>query len=294
MSLAGFSQQLFEWIRSPWIAWKTALTEARIRQSVRSEDALLAFVAGGRPFQSRILVDSTDFVCPELTLHAAEFNDLVDSVPLSFRICLDLTGDQRTILESSITLSQEPLLIEGIAIRWSGTRLAELRGPAVLRIRVENKDVATFPLTLLSWNDFAEQIRVTDLQLHATLRDRRVIALPGRIGKDQLVSVAPSFTVENPGLAPNSVFSGRFIVFQGDHVLAGVPLEIRPDRERIEFRMKPARLPKPLLAEVPVEVRVEIATRAKATHSIDVLDAAPITTFDGSLSADAATIPVSE
>lgn len=174
-----------------------------------------------------------------------------------------------------------------MAIRWRGTSLARLQGQAVLRVFVAEMELASFPLVLVSTAQILERLRVSALCLNAQLAGGKRVSLPRRIVVGRLEAVAPSFTVECPNLAPGSEFGGRLLLLQGKRVLAGVPFRVRLDRGKIEIKTGRAQAPSGIAPGDSVELRVEIAGMVKATHEILTLGSDPITSFDGSLTAEA-------
>lgn len=293
MNLWRIIEVIWRLLSTPGLAWRTAITEARIRESLHCEDAILAMLAEGKPYQSQGLADSTEFICPEFTIHTQGFNQWVQSASAELTIVLVRGWQRISLLKAPIILSPTPWEFGGVAIKWSGTSMSTARGSGSLRVLVAAKEIVRFPLHLYTWNDLALALRVTELRINVTLSGGQVQPIPARVGQDRLVSISPSFVVESPCIAPASRFPGRILVAQGDQLIAEAPLVVCTTAARVAFQVKPVRITSALRANIPMRIVVEIATVAKASHSIAVLERQAVTNEEGSLIVDVEAIPVS-
>jgi hypothetical protein len=100
-------------------------------------------------------------------------------------------------------------------------------------------------------------------------------------------SIAPSFSIESPTIAPGSEIGGRLLLLQGDQVLAGAPFRIRLEQRKTEIKTARVKAPSDITPGSVMELRVELAGVVKERRPILALDSQPITTFDGSLTTDA-------
>ncbi len=283
MSFTDLIQGPLDLLRRPWNKWMTALTEARIRSSLRAEGGGLIGVAKGTPFVADALPASTDVIMPVLSIHADRFNNYVGYADADLSVVVDSGGQRRPLGSAMITLSHEPLHLRRLAFRWKGTSFDQLRGPAILRVFVAAKELQAIPFTVLSWEDLARSLVVEKLLVNTRLTDGRIVRSPGQIGRNQIVSIAPSFSVRCPAFAPNWEFQGRLVVHQGTRVLAGVPLKVIANGGELQFQFVEARLSGDLIIGEPLQARVEIATLVKALHVMRVLDSAPVTNYEGTL-----------
>lgn len=274
---------LLKGIRRLWSAWQLSLTEVRIRQSLRADNPLLVYVAFGQPFRETNIPESAQYLCPELTVHASGFNQHVAAAKADLSLVLDVKESRRTLLRRPIELGPGPFELEGIAVRWAGTSLSALRGPACLRILVAEREMAQFPLMLLGNEDFARQIQVSRVRLNAVLQSGKSSENPTRLLHGSVKSLAPSFEVTCPTLSPATELPGHLVVAQGARPLFEAPLKIRLNQPRLQFRIKPVELEGVLQPEVPLVIRLEICRQPKLTQSVPVIGSQPVTTFDGSL-----------
>ena len=278
----------FRWV---WRAWMTALTELRILRSLRAQGSVLGLVTSDLVSNGTDLLETTDLICPRLILRCTGFNRYVDAVQGNLEIVLEHLNQRHVLFRNPVRLSAEPFRLERVAIRWRGTRYARMRGEAVLHIRIGDRDLASFPLRLLSTQDVVAGLRVTKLRLDAQFRDGRTSPMPGRIVAEELISIAPSFEIESGVVSPASGVPGRFLIRQGERILAGFAFQVRLDSRCIEFRTRRVAAPAGIAPEPPLEVLVEVAGALAFRQRIRVLTSKPITSVEGSLS-DAMQMPI--
>lgn len=292
MSLLKLLERLASLPRRIWAAWMTALTEARIRKSLRVDHALLAWVAAGIPSRDPAIPDSADYICPELTIHAAGFNRYVAAATATLSLVLDLEGRRQVLLNSTFELRSRPNEFGGVAVKWRGTGLAGSHGPGVLRVLVADRELSAFPVTFLNSADLAAQVCVSNLQLNAVLQNGKTVAFPLRVVRDQIKTVGPSCRIETPVLAPNTELTGRIVIVQASRIMVRAAFRMDLSKPCTDLQVRSSAFPSDLDPTLPMVVRVEIMNLVKAKRTITVLGAPPITTFDGALTADASHLPV--
>ncbi|HAB15155.1 MAG TPA: hypothetical protein PLX89_07225 [Verrucomicrobiota bacterium] len=289
MTLWSLFKQIFGFPRRVWIAWKTALAEARIRKSLQADNCLLAYTAAGIPFRDPNIPDSTDHLFPEMTIRATGFDRYVPTASAELAVVFEMDGEKHTLYKGPVELKPRGCDVGGLAIKWCGTYLARRKGPATIRFLVAERELAAFPITLIGSADLAAKAQVSDFRLNADLERAEKTESPSRSAPAQLNTIAPSFCVNSPILAPNTELTGRLILFQGDQLLLRAPFRWKLARHRTLVKVKPTKPIATFDLSRAVIAQIEIMQLVKLRCPARLLTGDRVTNFEGALVAEADT-----